>query len=293
MKQKKILSLIFAILLMCQLCSPAMAQEKSAYQRGLEVLLASGWTLEDVENFYLPADVELFALCDPAISTSEKYYQVSADGASEVSEATCLAAVQTQQAALETGIATISDIGDSTIAGNGYLRYVLSVYPQPSSGTYVLELNFTWLIVPPDRYTDAVALIFADGLSWQYASSNVTTRYYATISEFNGSTTTTSTYSASPPAGSTSQGAWFELELVDDTISEMYSRTASNHRGFIMYTVQPNGSTYNTSAQGIYLHQHSYYAGSVSFSLNGADFTATPETKFSVMLPNPSCPFDI
>ena len=293
MKQKKILSLIFAILLMCQLCSPAMAQEKSAYHRGLEVLLASGWTLEDVENFYLPADVELFALCGPAISTSEKYYQVSADGASEVSKATCLAAVQSRQAALESGIATVSDIGDSTVAGNGYLRYVLSVYPQSSSGTYVLELNFTWLIVPPERYTDAVALTFSDGLTRQGVSSNITTRYYATISEFNGSTTTTSTYSASPPAFSGSYGAGFSLELVDDTISEMYSRTASNHRGFIMYTVQPNGSTYNTAAQGFYAHQHSYYSGSVSFSLDGVSLSATPETKFRTMLPNPYCSFDL
>lgn len=293
MKQKKIFSLIFAILLMCQLCSPAMAEEKSAYQRGLEVLLASGWTLEDVENFYLPEDVELFALCGPAISTSEKYYQVSADGTSEVSKATCLAAVQTQQAASKSGIATVSDIGDSTIAGNGYLRYVLSVYPQPSSGTYVLELNFTWLIVPPERHTDAVALTFSDGLTRQGVSSNITTRYYATITEFNGSTTTTSTYSASPSAFSGSYGAGFGFELVGDTISEMYSRTASNHRGFIMYTVQPNGSTYTSAAQGFYAHQHSVFNWSASFSLDGTSLSVTPENKFTMMLPNPYCSFNL
>ena len=159
----------------------------------------------------------------------------------------------------------------------------------------MLHLSFNWLIIPPQRFTDVVGLGYSGNLTRTGTSSSITTRYYATISEFDGVNTTVYTHNVSPSAYSSSNGAAFKFSIVRDTVSEMYSRTASNHRGFIQFLVAPNDSSATlASAHGAYAHQHLSYTGSISISFDGTGgLSVTPTTKYTMLIPNPYCSFSV
>lgn len=293
--KKRFLSLIFATILVCQLVIPVTAQEKNSYQRGKEVLLASGWSLSDIEYFLLPEDVENFASCLPAISSSKKYYRATSDGFSEVSETECFAAVQLYQTSLQNGNISLLSWGDNTVTNDGYLEYDLSVFPLEDGENYLLQLNFDWLTSPPHRRRDVIGLGHGTTVDQVGNSSGVTTRYYATLIEFDGSSTTTSTHMEIPTAHIGAGGSAFSFDLYDDTYSEMYSLTATEHRGFIQYIVTPNNSNATSSfAKGEYLHQSVNVSISPSISYPwGGSISVTPSSKYDALLPNPYCSFSL
>lgn len=156
------------------------------------MLMASGWSESEIEDF-IPEDALLeFADACPATTSQIVYLKLSVDDngntfVEQMDHATCLAEVneakQQREIALQRELAGISTASiDEVTTSDGYMVYfVQALQSEAGSDVYVLSARYEWLIEPKNRDIDVFGLGHCEQLTQLGNSGSVYYRYKADI----------------------------------------------------------------------------------------------------------------
>lgn len=319
---KKLISLVitFAIL-MSMSCSVAFADNSATEEMlATNVLLESGFTLEEIQNFVPENELASYAEVGPAISSTEVFLKISVDDetgtvtVTEMTEKACLegaAIVQNLRENMSINGNTSkptsldSDIGghDDINTSNGFMRMIVSAYPYlpypDGDGDRRLKIagQFIWLTTPNERFVNVVAVGHSSNLTQIGDSNDYTFEYSADIiSTINGSKVDTYTANKSDVITRNADGGGTAVSfrlLADGYIGDTVS---SNHRIYLTYDVETSATTDSTAsvfADYYYQSLGVSLSPSLSFPNVGASLSITPSFCYTRLSPNAYIGFDV
>ncbi len=310
MKKKMFVS-VLCLSLIVSLCGgvgAAAAESEDERSRAVDVLVASGWSEEDI-NDLIPEEALLeYANAYPAMASEEVYLKVGVDDAGEtvveeIDKTTCIAeatAVKEQrEIAIQqelSGVSSYTD-KDSVTTDDGYLKYyVQAAQSTTNSNEYILSARYEWIVEPEDRDID----VFGLGHSAQLdqTDSDVYYRYKCEIYMLTGGQKMlVDRHEVDEPTAMCidNGGTAVSQDLYNNSSGMGYVSKAENHRGYIQYRAEVNStSATRVSVFAEYLHQEAVFSvsPSVSYPL-GASISVSSEEKFVRMSPNPYLSFRV
>lgn len=308
---KKFVSLFLA-LAMC-LTVPVFAIEEDSQReadlaRATNVLLQSGWTKEEIDDFLTEEALLAYKDAQPAVASEKKYYKISEDGMSEISEEDCLSEVEylnELEHDPEKQISPFSKIEEGDIEKDeqttydGYMVFYVSAH-NLGNKEYMLSARFEWLISPFNRKEDVFGLGHSSQLEQQGSAGDVYYVYKADYTINSGGIITEYPYETNTPneLKVDSGGTVIRQQLAGESLDFVGSGdyvSSSHHRGFLQYKVKVNNyAATAVSVQAEYYHQQTLISisPSVSWPAGGSISVATM-SEFKAMTPNPYLPFDI
>ena len=311
--KKKLLSMILSVSMCLSICggvSAAAVDIEDMRSRAIDVLVASGWNEEEIEDL-IPEDALLeYADALPAVASQEIYVKVGVDDngetfVEEMSPSECIAEaaevkqqrdVAVQQQLL--GVSTLAD-KDEVTTDDGYMVYYVQALPSASdSDVYILSARYEWLVEPSDRDIDVFGLGHSSQLDQLGSSSDVYYRYKADVYMVTaGQRYLAEYYEVEEPTGINvdNGGTVVKQDLYDNTSGMGYVVKAENHRGYIQYQAEVNSTTATrVSVYAEYLRQEAFFSVSPSISYPlGASISVSDEDKFVRLSPNPYLSFNV
>lgn len=300
--KKQISFLLCIIILLSSNCIYASAEDNSnEIERAKNVLLQSGWTIEEINDFLTEEALLEYKDAQPAVVSEKKYFKVSEDAVQEVTKEECEEAVaEIKENNMVSPASYIPGGGvdsDEVVTTDGYMEYYVSAYNVGENGEYILSARYEWLISPFFTDIDVFGLGHDTNLT-QLSDHDVYYVYKVDGMFTTGLTTSYFTDEYTVPDGINIDdgGTVVKQDLSTHAVTTTsYGTTFFNHRGFIQYRVRLNNFNVNTVAvYAEYLHQQHILSVSPSISYPaGGSIGVSSESKFKRMSPNPYLSFEV
>lgn len=313
---KKTMGLVLMLLLVGSIClhTIAFAEGENELEKGKQVLMASGWSEDDIDDLIPEEAVEEFADASPAITSEIKYLKVSKTGeVTELSKVACMQKVDAAKRAENLSIVSEQNrldnpvfnrngnigIGDlvqqPVTTSDGYLTYYVQAY-RSNSTTYILSARYEWLIKPFFNEKDVFGLGHDSQITQTGTNADV---YYTYKYDLYQNNSFIKSYAVNKPTQIrvTDYGTVVSQNLAvgmptPGTGTTTY--TAKGYRGYIQYkAVKNNSNNTATSIFADYQHHQSSISYSLSINISGASVSVSPKTNYKRMSPNPYLSFSL
>lgn len=302
---RKYISLLLCVgILLSFNCTYVIAEDNyDDIARATNVLLQSGWTQEEIDDFLTEEALLAYKDAEPAVVSEKKYFKVTTDSIQEVTKEECESGVaealriennEVSPAAIIPGGQTVYD---EVVTTDGYMEYYVSAYNAGGDGEYIISARYEWLTNPIFTDEDVFGLGHDTNLT-QLSDYDVYYVYKVDYRYTMGTTVieNTDTYTTPDGINIDNGGTVVKQDLSTSAYLENGDGTSfSHHRGFLQYCVRVNNPNVNTVAiYAEYLHQQHVISVSPSISYPaGGSIGVTYESKFKRMSPNPYLSFEV
>lgn len=310
MKKVRMIALFLTLAMMLSLCAAAAGKDVlTDRERAINVLLQSGWTMEEIDDLLTDEAILAYKDALPVEVSEKKYYRVTEEAVYEITAEECqtqLEAIeQVENQNTEPGVAPMAVIPDDgygeteVTTTDGYLTYYVMAH-NVGNGHYVLSARYEWLKDPRNRKIDIFGLGHSEQLTQVGNATNVYYIYKCDVLEkINTNIRQYTLEDTSPNEIFVDDGGTVvKQQLMVDVVNPMEDNTnyvyASHHRGYIQYEVEVNSDSATAfSIQAEYYHQEWLVTLSpgISYPLGGT-LSLSSGTGFKRMSPNPYLSFE-